>query len=86
MRHFPRSILGAAIAAVLATPGIVWAQSADATLRGKAPANTDVTARNVATGMTRRAHTGATAATRWPDCRRAPTASTPGRAPNRRSR
>ena len=58
MRHFPRSILGAAIAAVLSTPGIVWAQSADATLRGKAPANADVTARNVATGLTRRAHTG----------------------------
>ncbi len=40
MNHFPRSILGAAIAAVLATPGIIWAQSADATLRGKAPAST----------------------------------------------
>ena len=59
MRHFPRSILGAAIAAVLASPGIVWAQSADVTLRGKAPANVDVTARNVATGFTRRAHTAA---------------------------
>jgi hypothetical protein len=58
MRGYSRSILGAAIAAVLASPGVVWAQSADATLRGKAPANTDVTARNVATGMTRRAHTG----------------------------
>src|SRR6188768_505726 len=59
MRHFPRSILGAAVAAVLTTPAIVQAQSADATLRGKAPANTDVTARNVATGFTRRAHTAA---------------------------
>jgi outer membrane receptor protein involved in Fe transport len=58
MRYFPRTILGAAIAAVLAAPAVVWAQSADATLRGKAPANADVTARNVATGMTRRAHTG----------------------------
>src|SRR6185436_4762332 len=58
MNHFQRSILGAAIAAVL-TPAIVQAQSADATLRGKAPADTDVTAKNVATGFTRRAHTGA---------------------------
>jgi outer membrane receptor protein involved in Fe transport len=59
MHNFPRSILGAAIAAVLAAPGITWAQTADATLRGKAPANSDVTAKNVATGATRRTHTGA---------------------------
>lgn len=59
MNHLPRSILGAAIAAVLAAPAIVQAQSADATLRGKAPANTDVTARNLATGFTRRAHAAA---------------------------
>jgi outer membrane receptor protein involved in Fe transport len=58
MRHFPRFLPGALVAMVLAGPGIVSAQSADATLRGKAPANTDVTARNVATGLTRRAHTG----------------------------
>jgi len=58
MRHFPRSILGAAIAAVLASPGVTWAQSADATLRGKAPVDSDVTAKNVATGATRRTHTG----------------------------
>jgi len=58
MSHFPRSILGAAIAAVLASPAIVLAQSADAILRGKAPANSDVTARNVATGLTRRTHVG----------------------------
>jgi outer membrane receptor protein involved in Fe transport len=58
MNLFQRSMLGAAIAAVLA-PAIVQAQSADATLRGKAPADTDVTARNVATGFTRRAHTAA---------------------------
>src|SRR4051812_19955599 len=58
MNIFQRSMLGAAIAAVLA-PAIVQAQSADAALRGKAPANTDVTARNVATGFTRRAHTAA---------------------------
>ncbi|HET9864895.1 MAG TPA: TonB-dependent receptor [Steroidobacteraceae bacterium] len=60
MIHLPRSlsrtVLATAIAAAL-SPAIVWAQSADATLRGRAPADTDVTARNVATGFTRRAHT-----------------------------
>jgi len=59
MNQLPRSILGAAIAAVLATPGIVWAQSADAALRGKAPVNTAVTAKNVATGATRRTQANA---------------------------
>jgi outer membrane receptor protein involved in Fe transport len=54
MRNFPRSIIAAAVAAVLAAPSVTWAQSADATLRGKAPASTDITAKNVATGATRR--------------------------------
>ena len=56
---FPNSIRGAAIAAMLATPGITWAQSADATLRGKAPASTAVTAKNVTTGATRRTQASA---------------------------
>jgi outer membrane receptor protein involved in Fe transport len=59
MTNFPRSILGAAIAAVLAAPTMVQAQSADATLRGRAPANSDITAKNVATGSTRRAKANA---------------------------
>jgi outer membrane receptor protein involved in Fe transport len=59
MKHFPRSILGAAIAAVLASPGIVWAQTSDATLRGNAAPEAEVTARNVATGLTRRARANA---------------------------
>ena len=59
MKYFPRSILGAAIASVLASPGIVWAQTSDATLRGSAPADTEVIARNVATGLTRRAKANA---------------------------
>jgi hypothetical protein len=54
MNHFPRSLIGAAIASILAAPTVTWAQSADATLRGSAPANADVTAKNVATGITRR--------------------------------
>jgi outer membrane receptor protein involved in Fe transport len=59
MKNFPRSILGAAIASVLAAPTMVLAQSADATLRGSAPAASDVTARNVATGVIRRTKAGA---------------------------
>lgn len=59
MNNFPRSLLGAAIASVLAAPGVVWAQSADATLRGSAPANAEITARNVDTGTTRRTRASA---------------------------
>jgi outer membrane receptor protein involved in Fe transport len=59
MNNFPRTILGAAIAAVLAAPTVTWSQSADAALRGKAPANTAVTAKNVATGVTRRTQANA---------------------------
>ena len=59
MNNFSRSILGVAVAAILVSPGVSWAQSADATLRGKAPANSDVTAKNVATGATRRTHAAA---------------------------
>ena len=54
MRSFARPILASAIAAALASPAIVQAQTADATLRGSAPANAEVTAKNVATGATRR--------------------------------
>ncbi len=63
MTKFPRSILGAAIhaamVAALAAPTISWSQSADATLRGNAPSGSDVTAKNVATGATRRTKAGA---------------------------
>jgi outer membrane receptor protein involved in Fe transport len=57
-RHL-RSLLATAIAALLFGSGAVMAQSADATLRGKAPPESDVTAKNVATGITRRAHVAA---------------------------
>lgn len=59
MSHFPRALLGATIASILAAPAVVWAQSADATLRGTAPANAEITARNVATGITRRTRANA---------------------------
>ncbi len=56
--RYRKTVLAAAIGAALATgagmPIAVWAQTADATLRGKAAANTEVVARNIATGVTRR--------------------------------
>jgi outer membrane receptor for ferrienterochelin and colicin len=55
---YKKTLLAAAIAATLATgagmPGMSWAQTADATLRGKTAANAEVVAKNVATGVTRR--------------------------------
>jgi outer membrane receptor protein involved in Fe transport len=58
MRHLS-PVLSAAVAAILCCPSVTLAQSVDATLRGTAPANTTVTARNVATGLTRRAQSSA---------------------------
>jgi outer membrane receptor protein involved in Fe transport len=56
--RYKKTILAAAIGAALATgagmPTAVWAQTADATLRGKAAANTEVVVKNIATGVTRR--------------------------------
>ena len=56
--RFKHLLLVAAIGAALATgaamPTAVWAQTADATLRGKAAANTEVVAKNIANGVTRR--------------------------------
>jgi hypothetical protein len=53
-------LIGAAVAAILAgwAPGAL-AQSADAGLRGTAPAGSTVTARNTATGLVRKATTNA---------------------------
>src|SRR5580692_1853539 len=50
--------IGAALATGAAMPTAVWAQTAEATLRGKAAADSEVVARNVATGATRRTKTG----------------------------
>jgi outer membrane receptor protein involved in Fe transport len=52
-------LIATSIMAVAAAPTISWAQTANATLRGKGPANAQVTARNVATGAIRRTQTGA---------------------------
>lgn len=48
-------MIAASIASVVA-PTLGWAQTSDATLRGKAPVDTDVVAKNVATGAVRRTH------------------------------
>jgi outer membrane receptor for ferrienterochelin and colicin len=47
------SLITTGIATSLGTPSISWAQSANATLQGSAPAGSQVTARNVATGAVR---------------------------------
>jgi hypothetical protein len=48
------AVIVATFAIVTGMPGVSWAQTADATLRGKTAANADVVARNIATGVTRR--------------------------------
>jgi len=54
LRLMKKNLLAGLVATLAAGPGVVWAQSANATLRGSGPANTEVTAHNVATGATRR--------------------------------
>ena len=48
------SVIATTVVAIGAAPSTAWSQSAYATLRGKAPANAQVTAFNPATGTTRR--------------------------------
>ena len=61
--HFKKKLLAslitASVAALAVAPTISWAQTADATLRGKGPLNTVVTARDIATGAVRRTMTAA---------------------------
>jgi outer membrane receptor protein involved in Fe transport len=47
------SLITAGVASTAVLPGIAWAQTANATLQGKAPAGAQITARNVATGAVR---------------------------------
>lgn len=53
------SLINATVIAVAGAPMLSWAQSSDANLRGKAAASATITARNVATGSTRRTTAGA---------------------------
>ncbi|MET0256750.1 MAG: carboxypeptidase-like regulatory domain-containing protein, partial [Luteibacter sp.] len=60
--HFKKKLLVSVIAAAVATafvPGVVMAQSSNATLRGKATPGANVTAFNPQTGLTRHATAGA---------------------------
>jgi len=47
------SVISAGVVSIAALPAIGWAQTANATLQGKAPPGAQVTARNVATGSVR---------------------------------
>ena len=53
------SLLATALVSTVGLPTVGWAQTADATLRGKAAANSVVTAKNLATGAVRRTKAGA---------------------------
>jgi outer membrane receptor protein involved in Fe transport len=48
------AVFAATLAIVIGMPSVSWAQTAEATLRGRAAANTEVVAKNIATGATRR--------------------------------
>src|SRR5262245_43998706 len=52
------AILAGAMLVVTALPREAWAQSEAATLRGKAPASSEITARNLSTGYERRVQAG----------------------------
>ena len=60
-RHVLSMQISLALAGLVATaallPSVAWSQTSDATLRGKGPADTDIVAKNVATGSTRRTRT-----------------------------
>ncbi len=47
------SLITASVAAIATAPTTLWAQASTANLRGSAPANSNITAKNVATGTTR---------------------------------
>lgn len=63
LQHLRKKLLASLITGtVIATavaPTVSWAQTANATLRGKGPANTEITAKNVDTGAVRRTNTDA---------------------------
>src|SRR5215475_9033421 len=48
------SLITATVASTALAPCISWAQSSDASVRGKAPASAEITAKNVNTGAVRR--------------------------------
>src|SRR3989454_9713745 len=61
--HCKKKLIASFIATTLAStagmPSVGWAQTAEASLRGRAPTGSEVTARNVETGLTRHTKTDA---------------------------
>jgi len=57
-RNLIASFVASALASAAGAPGITWAQESGATLQGKAEADSEVTAKNVDTGLTRHTKTG----------------------------
>src|SRR5258706_13493504 len=53
------SLITVAVAGTALAPGISWAQTADATLRGKAAPDMQITAKNMATGVVRHTNSAA---------------------------
>ena len=53
------SLIGIAVSGGALLPSFAWAQTADATLRGKAPPEMQITAKNVATGVIRHTNSAA---------------------------
>ena len=53
------SFIATTLASTAGVPSTSWAQTAEASLRGRAPANSEVTARNTETGLTRHTKTDA---------------------------
>ncbi len=58
-RKLLASLIRTAVISAAFVPAITWAQSSDATLRGKAPPDMQVTAKNTATGLVRHTTSGA---------------------------
>src|ERR1700730_9620197 len=58
-RSLIASFVASALASAACGPNVTWAQDAGATLEGKAEANTEITVKNVDTGLTRRTKAGA---------------------------
>ena len=58
-RKLLASLISAGVVSVAALPAVSWAQTANATLQGKAPPGAQVSARNVATGSVRVTTAGA---------------------------
>jgi hypothetical protein len=57
-RSLIASFVASALASAACGPNVTWAQDAGATLEGKAEANTEITVKNVDTGLTRRTKAG----------------------------